>query len=138
MIETSGKIQARFLNLANHSYYHLRPNILKSDNLEDPNKVPDHVQGKISMPNPSQEPPTSFTAPNKDLKGMDVLSTFNNMDVSKISNHIQIRIKMPNPHQEPPVSTEAPDQDLKENYILCTFKIKIESQNLDHGYIKDQ
>merc|ERR1711954_501612 len=22
--------------------------------------------------------------------------------------------------------------------VLCTFKIKIESQNLDHGYIKDQ
>ena len=22
--------------------------------------------------------------------------------------------------------------------VLCTFKIKIESQNLDHGYVKDQ
>ena len=30
-----------------------------------------------------------------------------------------------------------PNEDLKDMDVLCTFKIKIESQNLDHGYTKD-
>ena len=41
---------------------------------------------------------------------------------------------MPTPHQEPPAS---PSQDLKDMDLLCTFKIKIESQNSEHGCIKD-
>ena len=60
------------------------------------------------------------------------------MGVSKISVHIQIKIMMPNPSQEPPASSKAPNEDLKDMDDLCTFKIEIESQNLDHGYIKDQ
>ena len=36
----------------------------------------DHIQIKIKMPNPSQEPPVSSKAPNEDLKDMDVLCTF--------------------------------------------------------------
>ena len=31
---------------------------------------------KIKIPNPSQEPPESFKAPNQDLRDMDVLCTF--------------------------------------------------------------
>ena len=31
---------------------------------------------KIKMPNPSQEPPASSTAPKEDLKDMDVLCIF--------------------------------------------------------------
>ena len=60
------------------------------------------------------------------------------MDVSKTSDHIQIKIKMPNPSQEPPAPSKAPNEDLKDMDVLCTFKIKIESQNSDHGCIKDQ
>ena len=60
------------------------------------------------------------------------------MGVSKTSDHIQIKIKIPNLCQEPPASSKAPNEDLKDMDVLCTFKIKIESQNLDHGYIKDQ
>ena len=60
------------------------------------------------------------------------------MDVSKTSDHIQIKIKMPKPNHEPPASSKAQNQDLKDIDVLCTFKIKIESQNLDHGCIKDQ
>ena len=152
------------------------------------------------MPNPSQEPPMSFKAPNEDLKYMDVLCTFKikiesqnldhgyikdqwpypnqdqdaksqsgtshilqsphsglkghgcswhlqnkdrqhkiqNRGVSRTSDHIQIRIKMPNSSQKPPKSPKAPNQDLKDLDVLCTFKIKIESQNLVHGCIKDQ
>ena len=40
--------------------------------------------------------------------------------------------------KEPPASSKAPNEDLKDIDVLCIFKIKIESQNLDHGCIKDQ
>ena len=98
------------------------------------------------MLNPSQEPPASSKAPNEDLKDIDVLCTFKiyiesqnrNMGVSKTIDHFQIKMKRPNPSQESPATSEFPSQDLKDIDVLCTFKIKIESQNLDHGCIKDQ
>ena len=60
------------------------------------------------------------------------------MGVSKISDLIQIKIQMSNPGQEPPASSKLLYQDLKDMDVLCTFKIKIESQNIEHGCIKDQ
>ena len=45
---------------------------------------------------------------------------------------------MPKPSQEPPASSKAQNDDLKDIGVLCTFKIKIESQNWNHGCIKDQ
>ena len=107
----------------------------------------------IKIPNSSQEPQASSKAPNQDLKDMDILCIVNikiesqNLDnrakiwiigLSKTSDHIQIQVKMPNSSQEPPASSKAPNGDLKDMDVLCTFKIKIESQNSDHGYIKDQ
>ena len=59
------------------------------------------------------------------------------MCVSKTSAYIRIKIKMPNPSQELPLSSKAPNQDFKEIDVLCTFKIKIESQNSDHGCTRD-
>ena len=59
------------------------------------------------------------------------------MGVPKTSDHIQINIRMPNPSQEPPVSSKAPNEDLKDMDVPCIFKMKKESQNSDHGYIKD-
>ena len=70
------------------------------------------------------------------------------MGVSKTSAHIQTFVMMPNSSQEPPafsktpnkenpVSFKAPNQEVKDMDILCNFKIKIESQNLDQGYIED-
>jgi len=60
------------------------------------------------------------------------------MGISKVSDHIQMKIKVPSPSQEPQASSKAPNEDLKDMDVLCTFKIKIESQNSDHGYIKDK
>merc|ERR1711954_327992 len=60
------------------------------------------------------------------------------MLVSNTSDYIEIKIQMPNPSQEPPASSKAQNEDFKDIDVLCTLKIKIESQNLDHGYIKDQ
>ena len=39
-------------------------------------KTSDHIQIKIKMQNPSQQPPVSSKAPNEDLKDMAVLCTF--------------------------------------------------------------
>ena len=38
-------------------------------------KTNDHIQIKIKITNPSQEPPASPKAQNEDLKDMDVLGT---------------------------------------------------------------
>ena len=86
-----------------------------------------HVQTKIKMPNPSQEPPASCKAPNQDMKDNDGLWTFKsrkrakiqNMGVLNTSDHIQIKIKMPNPSQEPAVSSKAQNRDLKDMDVLC-------------------
>ena len=73
-------------------------------------KTNDHIQIKIKIPNPSQEPGASSKTPNQDMKDMDVLWTFivkreiqkkQNMGVWKTVDHIQIKIKTPNPEQEP-------------------------------------
>ena len=45
---------------------------------------------------------------------------------------------MLNPSQEPPAPTKAPNQDLKDMDVFCTIKIKMESQNLEHGLIRDK
>ena len=42
----------------------------------DVSQTSDHIQIKIKMPNPSQEPQVSSKAPKEDLKDMGVLSTF--------------------------------------------------------------
>ena len=60
------------------------------------------------------------------------------MDVPNKGDHIQINIKMTNSSQEPPASSKAPNEDLRDIDVFCTLKIKIESQNLDHGCTKDQ
>ena len=50
----------------------------------------------------------------------------------------ETKIKMPKSSQEPPTSSKAPNDDLKDMDVLCPFKVKIESQNSDHGCIKDK
>merc|ERR1711954_441966 len=116
-------------------------------------KTSDHIQIKIKMPNPSQEPPASSKAPNEDLKDMDVLCTFKmkiesqilTMGISKTSDHVQIKIKMPNSSQEPQTSSKAPNEDFEDMDVLCTLKIKRErakiqimgkSKTSDHIQIK--
>ena len=109
-------------------------------------KTSDHIQIKIKMPNPSQEPPASSKAPNQDLNDMDVLCTLKikiesqNLENSSIqkSGHIQIKVNISNSSQKPPLASQYQSKDLKDLYFLCTFKIKIESQNLENRRIKDQ
>ena len=103
-------------------------------------KTSDHIQIKIKMSNPSQEPTGFSKDPSQYLDYIHVLCTFKikNIGVSFTHDHIQIKMKLPNPSQEPPGSYKAPNEDLKDIHVLCTFKIKRESQNSDHGCIKDQ
>ena len=79
-------------------------------------KTNDHIQIKIKISNPSQEPPVSSKAQNEDLTDMDVPCPFKMkrskiwiMVKSKTSDHIQIKIKMPIPSQEPPMSSKSPN-----------------------------
>ena len=60
------------------------------------------------------------------------------MEFLKINDHIEMMLKMPNPSQESPGSYKAKNQELKDMDVVYTFKIKIESQNWDHGCKKDQ
>ena len=98
------------------------------------------------MQNRSQEPPASSKATNDDLKDSDVLCTFKikiesqNLDHGYTKDHWPYPNYDPNanPSQKPPASSKAPYENLKDMDLLCSFKIKIQSQNSDHGYIKDQ
>ena len=72
-------------------------------------KTSDHVQIKIKMLNPSQEPTASFKAQNQDLKDMSVLCIFKN----KIENQnleLEIFQYLPNFSKEYSQLT-----DIKEN-----------------------
>ena len=84
----------------------------------DVSNISDHIQIKIKMPNPSQEPPTSSKAPNQDLKDIDVLCTLEikiwKKGSSKTSDHIQIKIKKPKTSQAPPMSSRTQNEDLKD------------------------
>ena len=88
-------------------------------------KTNDHIQIKIKMPKPSQEPPASFKASNEDLKDLDLFepskprlrAKFWHMGVSTTGDHIKNKIKIPNPSQEHPGSSKALNQDIKKIYI---------------------
>ena len=62
---------------------------------------------------------------------------FGNMGVPKNRDHTKIKIKIANPTQESAGSPKAPNRDFKDMVVLCIFKIKVESQNLEQGTIKD-
>ena len=49
-----------------------------------------------------------------------------------------LTISKPSLGCQTPVTSKAPNQDLKDMDVLCTFKLKMESQNLDHGCVTDQ
>ena len=77
-------------------------------------KISDHIQIKIKMPNPSQEPPASSKALDKDLKDVDVLCTFKIQLKSKNSDHGCIKNQWPYPNQ---------DQDVKpQSGTSCNLK----------------
>ena len=92
-------------------------------------KTSDHIQIKVQMPNPSQEPPVSSNAPNEVSKDIDLLCTLKiklesqKLEYRGIKDHCpyQIKIKMQNPSQEPPASIKAPNKKLKDIDILCSF-----------------
>ena len=84
-------------------------------------KSSDHIQIKMKMPNPTQDPPESSKAPDEDLKDMMFFAPLKSRERAKIGimgvpttiDHIQIKNKMPNPSQETPVSFKVPNWDLR-------------------------
>ena len=63
-------------------------------------KTSDHVQVKIKMQNPFQDPSASSKAPNEDLKDMDVLCTFKIKIESQYLEHGCIIDQYPYPNQD--------------------------------------
>ena len=63
-------------------------------------KASDHIQIKIQIPNPSQEPPVSSKAPNEDLKDMDVCCTFKMKLENQNLDHGCIKDQWPYPNQD--------------------------------------
>ena len=108
-------------------------------------KTQDHIQIKIVMPNPSQEPPASSKAPNEDLKDIDVLCTFKIKIESQNLEYGCTKYQWPYTNQDqcskPQSGTSSILQSLKSRLkdmdVLCTFKIKIESRNSEYWCIKD-
>ena len=98
------------------------------------------------MPHPSQETPAPTKAPNQDLKDMDVLCTFKIKIESPNLDHECVKDQWLYLNQDQDTKPESgtssvlqsPKWGLKGHGFFCTFKIKIESPNSDHGYIKDQ
>ena len=112
----------------------------------DASKASDYIQMKIKMPNPSQEPPASSKAPNDDLKEMDVLCTFKIKIERWNQDHGCIKDQWPYPNQDqdakPQSGTssvlQSPKWGLQGHGCSLHLKIKIESWNLKHTFIKDQ
>ena len=63
-------------------------------------KTSEHIQTKIKMPNPSQEPPATSKPPNEDLKDMDVLCTFKIKIERQNSEYACIKDQGPYPNQD--------------------------------------
>ena len=86
----------------------------------------DHIQIKIKMLNPSQEPPAPNKAPNQDLKDMGVLCTFKIKTGSQSSEHgcSKDQWKYPNkdqddkPHLGPSNFLQCPNQDSNDKFMV--------------------
>ena len=63
-------------------------------------KTSNHIQIKIKMPNPSQEPPASSKAQNQDLKAIDVLCIFKINIESQNLDYACIKDQWPYPNQD--------------------------------------
>ena len=101
---------------------------------EDLSKVFDHIQIKIKVPNPSQEPPASPKASNKDLKDMDAVWIFNIKLESQNPKYRCNKDQWPYPNQDQGAKHQSKassilkslEEDLKNIDVICIFKIKRE------------
>ena len=97
----------------------------------DVSKTIDHIQFKIKIPNPCQEPPASSKAPNEDTKNIDILCTFKikiERQNLEHGNYIQIQIKIQNPNQEPTLFFQSPTfghQGRKLNFGTWVYQIPV-------------
>ena len=109
-------------------------------------KTSDHILINMKMPNRSQEPPGSSKAKNEDLEEMDVLCIFKtkresqNFDYGFLKDHWPYLNHDQDTKPQPGSSStlQSPKWGLKGHGCSLHLQIKIESQNLDHGYTKDQ
>ena len=58
--------------------------------------------------------------------------------MSKISDHMQIKTNMSHLSQEAPASCKDVNYDLKGMDISSTFRVNCDSQNMEHGWFREQ
>ena len=100
----------------------LIPVKLKPLNFQDlgVSKTSDHIQIKIKMPNPSQEPSASSKAQNEDLKDMDVLCTFKIKLESWNLDNGCIKDQWPYPNQDQDVEPQSGSSSILQSpQALC-------------------
>ena len=98
------------------------------------------------MTNPSQEPSASSKAQNKGFKDMDVPCTFKLNLNGNNSDHWWIKDQWPYYNQIKDAKSQSGTysflqslhQNFKDMEVLYNFKINLNSQNSDHGCIKEQ
>ena len=92
-------------------------------------KTSDHIQIKIKMPNPSQEPPASSKAPNEELEDMDVLCTFKIRIESQNSYNGRIKDEWLYPNQDQDANPQSGISIMSQSYDY-------ESKTSEHIQIK--
>ena len=108
-------------------------------------KASEHIQIKIKMPKPSQQPPVSSKSPNQKLKVMDVLYTFKMKIESQNLDHCCIKGQWPYRNQDQGAKPQSGTSSILQNSEwglkghICSWHLQNkDSQNLDHVCIKDQ
>ena len=103
-------------------------------------KTSEHIQIKIKMPNPSQEPPRPSNASNEDLNNIDVLCTFKINTESQNLDYRCSKDRWPYPNQD----QDAEPQSGTSSFLKspkwapkghgCLYL----QNHLEHGWSKDQ
>merc|ERR1711954_538919 len=76
-----------------------------------------HIQIKIKMPNPSQEPPASSNAPNEDFNNMDVLCTLKIKIESQNLDHECIKDQLQYPNQDQDTKLQSENSSIPQSPI---------------------
>ena len=109
-------------------------------------KTRDHIQVKFQMPNPSKEPTAASKSPNKYLKDIDVPCAFKiKIEIQNLENRVikdQWRYWYKNLDVKPQLGTssilQSPKSGHKGQGCFLHLQIKMQSQSLEYGSIKDQ
>ena len=93
-------------------------------------KTSDHIEMKIKMPNPSQEPLAPTKAPYQDLKDMSILCTFKIKMESQNLEYRCIKDQLPYPNEDQDAKSKWGTSSIIQSpkYILVKEMRKIQTE----------